>query len=438
MKKRAQALRTKRAARRGRAASRRKPRPPPCLAHEALALLLSQYEFESVVDVGCGDGAQARVLRAHGKRVTTISLEAYGDFEPDFVGDVFDFEAGERFDLVWCSHVLEHQPNVALFLRRMVALAKPDGLLAITVPPARRTVVGGHLTVWNTGLLLYNLVAARIDCSEARTREYGYNISLIVRLRPVTLPSLRHDAGDIERLAPYFPMPVQQGFDGRIAEIRWSAPMDPDPQRAEAIGAAQLDTARFLALAAAHGSDLELLADIARSTDLDGHVVEFGVFKGRSIRELARALPQRTIHGFDSFQGLPVAWRRSETSTYAAGHFHPGEIPEVPANVRLWPGFFDASLPAWLREHAGPMALVHVDCDVYESTALVLAALDERLVAGTVIVFDELCDWTGSGVYPNWRAGEWRALAEWAATRGRTLRVLARGPQFSGAIKVVN
>jgi len=414
---------------------KRKPAPPPYLAHEALVLLLEQYEFESVVDVGCGDGAHATVLRAKGKRVTTVSLEPYGGFEPDFVGDIFDFEPKERFDLVWCSHALEHQANVALFLQRLVALAKPAGLLAITVPPARRTIVGGHLTVWNTGLLLYNLVAAGIDCSEARTREYGYNISLIVRLRPAVLPPLRHDSGDIERLAPFFPMPVQQGFDGRIAEIDWKAPKPP-----AALPAATSipDPAGFLALAPVHRSDLEMLSALARTVPGAGHVAEFGVFKGRSIRELARALPGRTIHGFDSFRGLPAPWRRSVTSTYEAGHFDPGEMPEVPANVRLWPGFFEASLPGWLREHEGPMALVHVDCDLYESTATVLCALDERLVPGTVVVFDELCDWNESGVYPNWRAGEWRALSEWTASRGRAFRALARGPRFSGAIEVLS
>jgi SAM-dependent methyltransferase len=414
---------------------KRKARPPPYLAHEALALLLSQYEFESVVDVGCGDGAHARAMRARGKRVTTISLEPYGGFEPDFAGDVFDFEPRERFDLVWCSHALEHQPNVALFLQRLAALAKPGGLLAITVPPARRTIVGGHLTVWNTGLLLYNLVAAGIDCSEARTREYGYNISLIVRLRPAALPPLRRDVGDIERLAPFFPMPVRQGFDGRIAEIGWAVPAKPAVSRHDA---SRLEPACFLALPAAHGSDLELLASLARSLRIDGHVAEFGVFKGRSIRELARALPRRTIHGFDSFMGLPSAWRRSDTSTYEAGHFAPGALPEVPGNVRLWPGFFEASVPEWLRGHDGPMALVHVDCDLYESTAIVLGALDERFVPGTVLVFDELCDWNESGVYPHWRDGEWRALAEWSAAHGRAFRILARGPRFSGAIEVLN
>jgi SAM-dependent methyltransferase len=394
---------------------RKRRATPPYLADQALALLLAQYEFDSVLDVGCGDGAHARVLRSQGKRVTTVSLEPYGGFVPDFTGDLFDFESAERFDLVWCSHVLEHQPNVALFLQRLASLAKADGLLAVTVPPARRTIVGGHLTVWNTGLLLYNLIAAGIDCSQARSKEYGYNISVIVRLRRIALPPLRHDAGDIERLAPYFPLPVKQGFDGRIAEIGWSNRHSGERPRREPVGTRTLDPAAFLAMAAPFDSDLDALLGIATSLKMAGYVLEFGVYKGRSIRELARVLPRRTIHGFDSFAGLPLAWKRSAASTYPAGHFGVDAPPPVPANVRLWPGLFEDSVPPWLQAHAGPVALLHVDCDLYESTATVLAQLDGRIVVGTIIAFDELCDWSGSGVYPNWRAGEWRALEEWVA-----------------------
>lgn len=193
----------------------------PWLGDEALSLLLREYRFDSVLDVGCGDGRQAQHLRAHGKRVTTISFEAYAGFQPDYTGDFEAYRSERRFDVVWCSHALEHQANVGRFLQRLLEFAKPDGLLAITVPPARPYIVGGHLTVWNAGLLLYNLIVAGIDCRHARLKAYGYNLSVLVPARRAQLPPLRHDAGDIERLAPFFPMPVRQGFDGRIEQIGW-------------------------------------------------------------------------------------------------------------------------------------------------------------------------------------------------------------------------
>ena len=406
----------------------------PWLADQALTLLLEQYAFETVLDVGCGDGSHARHLAAHGKRVTTISFEPYGGHRPDFVGDFMEFPLDERFDVVWCSHALEHQANVRQFLQRLIDCVEPGGLLAITVPPARPYIVGGHLTVWNTGLLLYNLIAAGIDCREARLKVYGYNISLIVPVHRIELPRLRHDEGDIERLAPFFPMPVKQGFDGRIEDIGWTrtAPaVEPGRHRAA------LEIASFMRLPPCRRSDLETLSMVAGAYCPAGHVMEFGVYRGRSIATLASALPDRVINGFDTFTGLPLPWRRGPDDTYDVGHFDTGGLPAVPPNVALWPGEFATSLPGWLATHPGPAALIHIDCDLYESTRTVLSMLDDRIVPGTVLVFDELCDWTGSGVYPAWREGEWRALDEWSQRNARKLQVLARGPKFSAAVRVL-
>ncbi len=423
---------------------------PPWLADQALTLLLEQYAFETVLDVGCGDGGHARHFAAHGKRVTTVSFEPYGDHRPDFVGDFMDFPVDTRFDVVWCSHALEHQANVRQFLQRLVDCARPGGLLAITVPPARPYIVGGHLTVWNTGLLLYNLIAAGIDCREARVKVYGYNISLIVPVHRIELPDLRHDLGDIERLARFFPMPVKQGFDGRIEEIGWTRPPTampstrmpsttmPSTKIEPARTQAALDLASFLRVQPCRGSDLETLSMVAGAYCPAGHVMEFGVFRGRSVTALATALPDRSIHGFDTFTGLPLPWQRGPGDIYSVGHFGVDGLPDVPANVTLWPGEFAASLPAWLDAHPGPAALIHIDCDLYESTRTVLSMLDGRIVPGTVLVFDELCDWTGSGVYPAWREGEWRALNEWIERSGRRLRVLARGPRYSAAVQIIS
>src|ERR1700679_2199879 len=74
-------------------------------------------------------------------------------------------------------------------------------------------------------------------------------------------------------------------------------------------------------------------------TKLDGLMLEFGVFKGGTIRYIARNFPARTVHGFDSFEGLPSAW---QGTGHARGAFHVGgKMPRVPNNVRLHKGFFD-------------------------------------------------------------------------------------------------
>jgi hypothetical protein len=67
-------------------------------------------------------------------------------------------------------------------------------------------------------------------------------------------------------------------------------------------------------------------------------------------------------------------------------------------NVQLEIGWFDRTLPTFLIKHPGvPCHLVHIDCDVYESAECVLRLLVEgnRLVSGTILVFDELLNYNG-------------------------------------------
>lgn len=146
-----------------------------------------------------------------------------------------------------------------------------------------------------------------------------------------------------------------------------------------------------------------------------GLVLEFGVEKGLSVNCLARAT-QRTVHGFDSFEGLPEDW--AGTASARGAFDRRGALPKVPANVRLHVGWFDATLPAFLAETAEPVALLHIDCDIYSSTKTVFDLLSDRIRPGTVIVFDEYFN------YPGWRQHEYKAFQEFCAGGGRSYRYL--------------
>jgi hypothetical protein len=172
-----------------------------------------------------------------------------------------------------------------------------------------------------------------------------------------------------------------------------------------------------------------------------GHVLEFGVFRGGSLNWLAqwsRGRNDPRVFGFDSFEGLPEEWVRTKTGErYDAGHFALAGLPPVVPGVTLVPGFFDATLPGWLARHTGPVAFLHNDSDLYSSTIYTLTVLNDRIVPGTVIVFDELCDWRDSGKYDNWVEGEWKALREWMATFNRRVVVLSRNEEYAAAVQVV-
>lgn len=173
-----------------------------------------------------------------------------------------------------------------------------------------------------------------------------------------------------------------------------------------------------------------------RMSPVGGHALEFGVFSGHSIRSLALKFPNDQFHGFDSFEGLPEAWHQSDDRVYAPGHFKMEALPPVPSNVSLTKGFFDQTLVGWLEKNHGPVRFIHEDPDLYSSAKYTLDALTDRIVDGTVIVFDELCDWEDSGIYPNWPDGEWKALCEWLQQTGFRFRILSRSFEYQAAIQI--
>lgn len=167
-----------------------------------------------------------------------------------------------------------------------------------------------------------------------------------------------------------------------------------------------------------HGSLLRVAAQQAKP----GIACEFGVFTGSSLRVI-RNFRKAPVFGFDSWQGLPDQWKHGAGDDYQAGHFACDMPKDLQFGVRLIPGWFADTLPAWLAKYSGPVELLHIDSDLYSSCRDVLFGLDDRIQPGTVIVFDELCSFDGT--YPNWQEGEWRALHEWIATR-RKVRPIAR------------
>ena len=166
------------------------------------------------LDVGSGDGSHAAALEKMGHTVHTNSYIP----PADFVGDFMQIEFPGTYSLIWCSHCLEHQRNPGAFLDKINGLMVDGGWLIITVPPRKDQIVGGHVSLWNAGLLLYNLVLAGFDCSGAKVMQYGYNITVCVQKgeRP-DLSGLTYDSGDVAKIAQYLPFPVRyDSFDGNL------------------------------------------------------------------------------------------------------------------------------------------------------------------------------------------------------------------------------
>lgn len=141
---------------------------------------------------------------------------------------------------------------------------------------------------------------------------------------------------------------------------------------------------------------------LSKVKNKNGLYAEFGVYTGGSINYIAQQIGTSTIYGFDSFEGLPEAWR----TEFDKGAFKVDALPQVRDNVTLVKGFFDDSLPQFSEEHTAPFSFIHVDSDLYSSAKCIFDVLSPQIQTGCVIVFDEFFN------YPGWQEGEYKAFME--------------------------
>lgn len=171
---------------------------------------------------------------------------------------------------------------------------------------------------------------------------------------------------------------------------------------------------------------LIMLRDMVGRVTVDGLFLEFGVAGGNSIRVIA-AGTRATVHGFDSFEGLPEDWGM----VLPKGAFRQAPPIGLPGNVKLVVGWFEDTLPGFLASHPGPVACLHVDSDLYASARTIFDHLGERIVPGTIIVFDDYLN------YPGWEEGEFKAFMEFTLEhlRFEYLGVVMNG--FQAAVRIL-
>ncbi len=150
--------------------------------------------------------------------------------------------------------------------------------------------------------------------------------------------------------------------------------------------------------------------EFVSQNDVEGDILEFGVFEGASLIDLyytllrvtrerkKDALPRRIL-AFDSFEGL------SQPSNFDTHGFDTGmfscSLDQVRRNLRnaridptaitFIPGWYDQILTPTLRDELAikRAAVINLDCDLYEPTRVVLDWCDPFIGQGTVLIFDD-------------------------------------------------
>jgi O-methyltransferase len=165
----------------------------------------------------------------------------------------------------------------------------------------------------------------------------------------------------------------------------------------------------------------------AQQNGLSGYYAEFGVWQGGSMRNAIKAHDRlvtfckeykkkswfdlKGFVGYDSFEGLPEFNDNDAMGDYDI--FAPGDFADTDYDTlyealqpaRLVKGFFEDSFK---DEEIYPIAIAHIDCDIYSSTVEVLKFLESRLVDGAVLLFDDWFCYKGRsdkgerGAFENW------------------------------------
>ena len=124
-------------------------------------------KFKTCLDIGSGDGVHSDIMRHAGLEVTGV--DKYSD-KADYNMDFMSWSKARHmnFDVVFCSHVIEHQRNVGEFLDRIYDVLSDDGVLIISAPKEDRNLIEGHLNSFIFPLFLQQMIHAGFDCKNGK------------------------------------------------------------------------------------------------------------------------------------------------------------------------------------------------------------------------------------------------------------------------------
>jgi hypothetical protein len=149
-----------------------------------------------------------------------------------------------------------------------------------------------------------------------------------------------------------------------------------------------------------------------KTRNVEGDIVECGVSIGHGallFLLMSEYLGvERIYYGFDSFEGFPEPSEKDGiTPITGKGYWanpsatvlkvlRDGRLPDdvIEHRVRLVKGWFSETV----SQYEGRIAILHLDCDLYDSYKTCLDALYDKVAPNGIIMFDEYADerWPGA------------------------------------------
>ena len=157
------------------------------------------------------------------------------------------------------------------------------------------------------------------------------------------------------------------------------------------------------------------LGRLADGLDIEGAFVELGTWRGGSAAKFIQYLKpkDRDCWLFDSFEGLPEPSEYDTVGEKHASEYENFGMPDDDADtyeickefigrldypkekIHIIKGWFEDTFPKQ-KDSIGKIAVLHVDCDFYESVKYSLETFYDKVVEGGTIIFDDYHHWKGA------------------------------------------
>lgn len=138
---------------------------------------------------------------------------------------------------------------------------------------------------------------------------------------------------------------------------------------------------------------------VGQTRNLKGDMAEVGVYQGGSARLICEAKGDKTLHLFDTWEGLPPV--DAEKDLLAEGDMNNTSLDLVKFNLKAYENlnFYKGMFP----DTAGPVVdkefcFVNLDTDLYEGTKACLEFFYPRTVKGGIIITHDYNDTRTPGV----------------------------------------
>lgn len=149
--------------------------------------------------------------------------------------------------------------------------------------------------------------------------------------------------------------------------------------------------------------------------DVPGAIIECGTWRGGMAAGLMSTMgPDRRYYFFDSFEGLPpatpedgpaaTAYQADVTSLHYRDNCR-ATVEEfdsvisragVPSsNRQIVQGFYEKTFPTFDMTSVGPIAVLRLDADWYDSTMLCLNKFWANVAEGGIVLIDDYQTWDG-------------------------------------------